>query len=87
LSFNSSNSLLNVRVSHLTKINDAATSGGNVSALNSNLQPGCRVRHERFGEGEILQIEGTDANQKATVLFDNFGQKQLLLKFAKLTLV
>jgi DNA helicase-2/ATP-dependent DNA helicase PcrA len=45
------------------------------------------VRHERFGEGEILQIEGTDANQKATVLFDNFGQKQLLLKFAKLTLV
>lgn len=75
------------RVSHLTKINDAASSSGNVSALNNSLQPGCRVRHERFGEGEILQIEGTDANQKATVLFDNFGQKQLLLKFAKLTLV
>ncbi len=53
----------------------------------SGLRIGARVRHERFGEGEIRSIEGEGSNQKATVVFDHFGQKQLLLKFARLTVL
>jgi len=51
------------------------------------LAPGVKVRHDRFGEGEVISIEGEAGNAKATVSFANFGQKQLLLKFARLTVV
>ena len=51
------------------------------------LQTGMRVSHERFGEGVVLAIEDTGNNAKATVAFDNFGTKQLLLKFARLKIV
>ena len=46
--------------------------------------PGMKVVHERFGEGKVLQVEG---NEKATVFFNGAGQKQLLLKFAKLRII
>jgi DNA helicase-2/ATP-dependent DNA helicase PcrA len=45
---------------------------------------GMTVEHQRFGEGKVLKIEGVPPNKKATVFFKNAGQKQLLLKFAKL---
>ena len=48
-------------------------------------QAGDRVRHDRFGEGLVVAIEGEGSNLKATVDFDNLGRKQLLLKFAKLS--
>ena len=48
---------------------------------------GDRIKHERFGFGTILKIEGNDENCKATVNFDVVGTKQLLLKFAKFTKV
>jgi DNA helicase-2/ATP-dependent DNA helicase PcrA len=48
---------------------------------------GAKVEHERFGTGEILAVEGTGADMKATVDFDLAGQKTLLLKFAKLMVV
>ncbi len=48
-----------------------------------NLSVGDRIAHSRFGEGIIEKLEGNDENSKATVLFDNVGRKQLLLKFAK----
>ncbi|MDF9829602.1 UvrD-helicase domain-containing protein [Parabacteroides sp. PF5-6] len=51
------------------------------------LQVGTRVSHDRFGEGEVTAIEGEGGNAKATVVFQHFGQKQLLLKFAKLTIL
>jgi DNA helicase-2/ATP-dependent DNA helicase PcrA len=51
------------------------------------LQVGVTVKHDRFGKGIIAAIEGEDSNTKATVEFENFGQKQLLLKFARLTIV
>ena len=50
----------------------------------SKLQPGMEVLHERFGKGKVLQIEGEAPNRKATVFFNGTGQKQLLLKFARL---
>ncbi len=52
-----------------------------------NLKIGQRVRHDRFGEGQVTQLEGPFPNTKATVSFDVAGQKQLLLKFAKLDLI
>lgn len=49
----------------------------------SGLKVGTEVEHERFGKGKVLSIEG----DKATVFFPNVGQKQLLLKFARLTIL
>ena len=45
---------------------------------------GAKVWHEKFGKGKVLRIEGASPNEKATVFFPSAGQKQLLLKFAKL---
>jgi DNA helicase-2/ATP-dependent DNA helicase PcrA len=52
-----------------------------------DLQVGMTVNHERFGIGKVAQLEGPFPNTKATVVFENAGQKQLLLKFAKLDIV
>ncbi|MBG0781507.1 MAG: UvrD-helicase domain-containing protein [Bacteroidales bacterium] len=51
------------------------------------LQNGMEVTHQKFGKGKIISIEGTGANRKATVQFAAYGQKQLLLKFARLKIV
>ena len=51
------------------------------------LRPGTRIRHERFGVGTIEAIEGLGDNCKVSVAFDNVGRKQLLLKFAKFTII
>lgn len=50
----------------------------------SRILPGMMVEHQRFGIGKVLKIEGIPPNLKATVFFQNAGQKQLLLKYAKL---
>ncbi len=52
-----------------------------------DIQAGMTVEHQRFGKGKVQQIEGAFPNLKATVFFPNAGQKQLLLKFAKLRIV
>jgi len=51
------------------------------------IQPGVEVEHERFGKGKVISVEGIGSNIKATVFFNAIGQKQLLLKFAKLRIV
>jgi DNA helicase-2/ATP-dependent DNA helicase PcrA len=48
---------------------------------------GMQVEHNRFGKGEVLRIEGADDNRKALINFQNLGQKQLLLKYAKLRIL
>ncbi len=48
------------------------------------IQVGMNVEHARFGTGKVISMEGTGPNKKATIYFQNIGQKQLLLKFAKL---
>lgn len=53
------------------------------SSSDSPLQPGDRIEHTRFGVGEVIKMEGSGENCKATVVFRNSGTKQLLLKFAK----
>jgi DNA helicase-2/ATP-dependent DNA helicase PcrA len=51
------------------------------------IQTGMDVEHLRFGTGKVLNLEGEFPNTKATVFFQNHGQKHLLLKFAKLRIV
>jgi DNA helicase-2/ATP-dependent DNA helicase PcrA len=53
----------------------------------NQVKPGMMVEHDRFGEGKVLHIEGHPPDEKATVFFKNAGQKQLLLKFAKLKII
>lgn len=50
----------------------------------SQIVSGVEVEHARFGKGKVLKVEGEPPNAKATVFFPKAGQKQLLLKFAKL---
>ncbi len=53
----------------------------------SGFVPGAVVEHQRFGLGKILRVEGVAPDFKATVFFHNAGQKQLLLRFARLRIV
>ncbi|EEI92078.1 UvrD/REP helicase [Sphingobacterium spiritivorum ATCC 33300] len=53
----------------------------------SGLQVGMEVEHERFGFGKVINLEGNKPDLKATIFFKELGQKQLLLKFAKLRIV
>lgn len=62
----------------------AASSAGSFSC---GLQEGMKIEHQRFGRGTVLKIEGTGENTKATVEFVHSGTKQLLLKYAKFTVV
>ncbi len=62
------------------------------AAVGSTLPPGSvvvgtKVAHAKFGKGKVVNLEGESPNEKATVFFPTVGQKQLLLKFAKLEIV
>ncbi|MGB2423735.1 MAG: hypothetical protein ACPH97_03315, partial [Flavobacteriales bacterium] len=61
----------------------APGNGGECSVLGV----GDTVMHAKFGKGKVLALEGAAPNEKATVFFPSVGQKQLLLKFAKLEVV
>lgn len=58
------------------------TAGGNNDF--EKITPGMIVDHATFGTGKVLTVEGSGPNKKATVQFESVGQKQLLLRFAKL---
>ena len=72
--------------------NRTVNTGGSTPSSASNtqhegLREGCTIEHQRFGIGKVLRIEGVGENEKATVEFRNAGTKQLLLKFAKFTIL
>lgn len=75
-----------------TPININSTSGANSSsdfsaASPDEIEQGMRVLHQKFGQGEVIKVEGIGPNKKATVNFDECGTKQLMLKFAKLNIL
>ena len=73
---------------NLVKVNSTSTIKKNQTSTNSeDINIGVTVSHERFGNGTITNLEGNAPNIKATVNFNNHGEKKLLLKFAKLTVV
>lgn len=49
--------------------------------------PGMRVHHDKFGDGKVMGVEGSDDSRKAVVFFEGVGQKVLVLKFAKLSII
>lgn len=77
----------------LTKINARpsgeapATAQTSATTAAGQIVVGSRICHARFGNGTVSAIEGTGDNSKITVEFDNVGRKQLLLKFAKFTIL
>ncbi len=75
--------------SRLQRVSDAVRTANTTTAALSQqpLSVGDVVSHERFGVGQVLQLEGVGENAKAKIKFRNAGEKTLLLKFAKLTVV
>ena len=65
----------------------AAAAASSAGSSSCGLQEGMKIEHQRFGRGTVLKIEGTGENTKATVEFVHSGTKQLLLKYAKFTVV
>lgn len=72
---------------NLKKVSATASVAPSKAVDASKLAVGVIVRHERFGKGKVLKIEGEAPNLKATVIFPTSGEKQLLLKYAKLTVL
>ena len=66
---------------NLKKIADLDSKTGND---NQDIKIGDWVEHNRFGKGQIIDLEGKGSNKKALIRFENGGEKRLLLKFAKL---
>jgi DNA helicase II / ATP-dependent DNA helicase PcrA len=81
LSYDEAPSNINIR-----KLKPISSNGGNqkTNLFDTNLVIGNVVMHERFGKGEILNIEGVGGDKKAEIRFDVGGIKKLLLRFAKL---
>mgnify|MGYP001164037844 CR=1 FL=1 len=60
----------------------------NIKTSNTNdIINGMKVKHAKFGTGKVIEINGEGINKKATIFFENIGQKQLLLRFAKLEII
>jgi DNA helicase-2/ATP-dependent DNA helicase PcrA len=64
-----------------------ASAASGIPANELILSPGVRVLHDRFGAGTVTEVESAADGGKATIKFDNAGEKKLLLKFAKLQLL
>jgi DNA helicase-2/ATP-dependent DNA helicase PcrA len=57
------------------------------SQYEGKFKPGMLVEHNRFGRGKILELENAMPDTKAKIEFQKYGEKQLLLKFAKLKII
>lgn len=75
------------RTSSLAGSSSHSALQGSSSAGSGRLVEGAKIEHQRFGVGTVLKLEGSGENAKATVQFVNSGTKQLLLKFAKFTII
>lgn len=73
--------------SHSSGFSSHSTGSSTSSAGSGRLVEGAKIEHQRFGVGTVLKLEGSGENAKATVQFVNSGTKQLLLKFAKFTII
>ena len=85
-----SGSSINVRkekvdTTRLKKLNTSKSSGKGYDF--NSFQPGISVYHQRFGRGKIMKVEGEGADKKALVFFKNVGNKNLILRFAKLEIM
>ena len=70
---------------NLKKVSKSSASISNL--FDSSVIVGNIVKHSKFGNGEVISLEGSGANQKAEIRFTSVGVKKLLLQFAKLTII
>lgn len=66
-----------------TTVSPSAAPGAGITGV----QPGQIIEHERFGIGQVIRVEGSGDNAKATIHFRNAGDKQLLLRFARFKVI
>jgi len=71
----------------LKRVNSALVSPTSPTGPAPSVSAGQRIQHERFGIGEVLKVEGSGDNTKATIRFQNAGEKQLLLRFARFKVI
>ncbi|WP_035679148.1 ATP-dependent helicase [Flavobacterium limnosediminis] len=76
----------NLNIRKLKPVSGSAPSGS-ANLFDNNLAVGNVVMHERFGKGQILNLEGVGADKKAEIKFEVGGIKKLLLRFAKLEVI
>ena len=70
------------------KNDDSATASvESTQTASGTLKVGQQIAHSRFGRGKVVALTGTGIDAKATVEFENVGTKQLLLRFAKFTIL
>lgn len=84
----------NINKTNLKPLNNASndtvkkSNSGDFKVIEVNqLQANMMIQHQKFGQGKIIEIEGNNDNAQATVFFNNFGKKKLLLKYAKLKIM
>jgi DNA helicase II / ATP-dependent DNA helicase PcrA len=72
---------------NIRRLKPMTSNAGSSNVVDANLAVGNIVMHERFGKGQIVNIEGIGADRKAEIRFDVGGLKKLLLRFAKLEVI
>ena len=72
---------------NIRKLKPLSGNGANANLFDSKLTVGNVVMHERFGKGEVINLEGAGADKKAEIRFELGGIKKLLLRFAKLDII
>ncbi len=72
---------------NIRKLKPVASNAGSTNLFDDKLSTGNIVMHERFGKGQILNLEGAGADKKAEIKFEVGGIKKLLLRFAKLDVI
>ena len=68
---------------NLKRVSSVMPNAENSESTAAALQVGQQIQHERFGIGEVIKVDGSGDNAKATIHFRNAGTKQLLLRFAR----
>jgi len=76
-----------VNLKNFQKLSSLPKVEGSPMINSDEIQTGIEVEHEKFGKGKVLNLEGDGPNRKATIFFPGIGQKQLLLRFARLRIV
>ncbi|NHM04067.1 ATP-dependent helicase [Flavobacterium celericrescens] len=74
-------------IANIRRLKPVSNTSGGSNAVDANLNVGNIIMHERFGKGQIVNIEGIGADKKAEIRFDVGGLKKLLLRFAKLEVI
>jgi DNA helicase-2/ATP-dependent DNA helicase PcrA len=77
----------NFKISTPKKMTPVANTDNDLNSFETKLEVGNKVNHQRFGRGEVIEIEGVGADAKAEIKFQKGDSKKLLLRFAKLQIM